>query len=132
MNIIKGKISHLEIDQQLTLVQVDAEHVSFTTVVIDTPETAHYLQIGHPVSVIFKETEVVLATARAPKISLQNQITGKVSSIQRGHLLSKVQIKTAVGPICSIITTKAVEQLGLQEHSEVVAMIKTNEVMLSA
>ncbi len=52
-------------------------------------------------------------------------------AIESGQLLSRLALKTAVGLIFSVITTKAVNQLQLQVGSEITAMVKTNEVMLT-
>jgi molybdate transport system regulatory protein len=45
--------------------------------------------------------------------------------------LSKIVVESSVGNITSIITSNAVEQLQIKVGSQVTAMIKTNEIMLS-
>ena len=131
MNIITGNIESVAVNQALSLVKVSAGGLHFTTIVIDTPETAPYLVPGNTVKVIFKETEVILSPNANCKISLRNQIPGKIIRIDSDKLLSKLVIDSVVGKITSIITTNAVNQLGLEEGKDVFAMIKTNELMLS-
>jgi len=131
MNILKGKIDSVNENGQLSLVKVSVGKLTFTAIVIDTPGSAPYLSSGNDVNVIFKETEVIISTGQRPQISLQNKIPGIVHSIESGELLSKLVLETEVGRIKSIITHRAVSQLELEVGSKVVAMIKTNEIMLS-
>lgn len=131
MNILKGKISGIKVNGDLSIVKVDLGHTIFSTVLIDTPDTADYLTLDNEVKVIFKETEVILGVGDMSGISLRNKLVGVVSSIESDQLLSKVTIKTDLGPITSIITSNAVTQLKIVEGLEVSAMIKTNELMLS-
>jgi len=131
MNILKGKIESVSEKGSLSLVKIKVGSSFLSAIVIDTHETAPYLLPGHSVKVVFKETEVIVGKGRQHEISLQNKLTGTIQSIETGELLSKLTIETKVGKVVSVITTNAVNQLGLTEGSEVTAMIKTNEMMLS-
>jgi len=131
MNILKGKISSIKVNGDLSIVKVNIGKTIFSTILIDTPDTASYLKLENEVSVIFKETEVILGVGDMSGISLRNKLVGKVISIESDMLLSKVTINTDLGPITSIITSNAVTQLKIVEGLEVSAMIKTNELMLS-
>ena len=131
MNIIPGTIERIQVDGTLSLVTIKSELEHLKAIIIDTPETCSYLQVGHPINAIFKETEVIVGQGHRHSLSLQNQLKGQVVSIERSQLLSKILIQTSVGLIRSIITTGAVDQLQLVQNSAVTAMIKTNEVMLS-
>jgi molybdopterin-binding protein len=103
---------------------------SFTTVVIETADTADYLRTGNEIKVLFKETEVLICLKPCPDISLQNRIDCEIVTIRKGKLLSQISMQSSIGNIKSIITTNAVEQLKLKENDQVIAMIKTNEIML--
>lgn len=130
MNILSGTIQDLQVHGNLTLVKVVVSDITFTSIVIETPETAPYLSIGTPIKVMFKETEVIIGKSGA-NISLQNQIPVKVVSIEQGQLLSQLNLQYQEYTLCSIITSNAVKQLQLQPGVEVIAMIKTSEIMLS-
>lgn len=132
MNILEGIIKAIKVDGHLSLVHVEVGTTMLTSIVIDTPATASYLTQEHAVKVIFKETEVMLGKGTSHAISLQNRLIGSVKSIVSSPLLTKLVLTTSAGSITSIITTNAVNQLQLTEGSEVTAMIKTNEMMLSA
>jgi molybdopterin-binding protein len=130
MNILHGKIESVSVQGYLSIVGIRVEHLSLSAIVIDTPETASYLKPGHAIRVVFKETEVIIGKGKRHDISLQNKLEGTVAALESGVLLSRVTVETAVGAIVSVITSRAVQQLGLEVGSGVTAMIKTNEVML--
>lgn len=131
MNRLAGKISHIESQEALSLVSVAIGDYTFKSIVIETPDTADYLVLDGNVWVYFKETEVIIAREITSPISLRNRIPSQIENIQKGKLLSKLTLDSAVGQIQAIITTSAVEQLDLSLKMPVVAMIKTNELMLS-
>ena len=131
MNVLKGNIAEIRVNGELSIIRVDVKGNLLSCIVIDTPETADYLVVGGEVRVIFKETEVIIATGETQGISLRNKFRGKVSRIDSDILLSKLTIGTPVGDITSIITSNAVKELEIKEGTEVTAMIKTNELILS-
>ena len=131
MNTLSGKVKDIQNHGNLSLVKVTVANVDLTSIVIETPESVDYLQTGTMVKVMFKETEVIMSKELGPGISLQNQIPVTVTAINQGALLSELSLDFAGMPLRSIITSRAVQQLDLKPGVEVVAMIKTNEVMLS-
>lgn len=131
MNILKGHIDSILVNGELSIVKVKVGNVLFSTILIDTPDTAPYLTLGNEVRVIFKETEVILGVGDMRGISLRNKIKGTVSHIESDMLLSKVTIDSEIGKITSLITSNAVKQLKIVLGLELTAMIKTNELMLS-
>lgn len=131
MNTLQGKIQDVTVNGSLSLIHVALEGALFSVIVIDTPKTASYLKPDKSVSVIFKETEVVIGTGVDPAVSLQNRLSGTITTIESGELLSKVVLETATGIIVSVITTQAVKKLGLKQGMEAMALIKTNEIMLT-
>lgn len=130
MNSYQGTIQTIDTAGSLSLVKVDVRGVVFSTVIIDTPESLPKLKVKNDVHVIFKESEVVLA--RPPlTISMQNRVSGIIKVLDQGKLLTKVTINSSIGPVVALVTTAAIDQLDLKVNSEIVALIKTNEVMLS-
>lgn len=131
MNQLKGKIKSIETSGSLSLVRVEVVDILLTAIIIDTPATVDYLNIGESIKVIFKETEVIIGKGINHQISLRNKLIGKIKKIELGDLLSKIIIETPAGDITSIITSNAVRNLEFNLGDEVTAMIKTNEMMLS-
>jgi len=130
MNVFQGKISELISDQNLTIVSVEVEDSVFKAIVVESENSAPYLKVGNEIKIAFKETEVILVAGKFEGISLRNRIFGEIKDIEKGKLLSRVQISSNLGEVASIITTNAVEDLKLEEGKKVTAMIKTNEMIL--
>lgn len=130
MNILKGTIQNLSVSGNLTLLRIGVNDSLITAIVIDTPETSSNLKVNNPITVIFKETEVIIGKGDTSQISMRNQFKGIIKSVESKELLSKLTIETSVGDITSIITSNAVNQLDLAYGVEVTAMVKTNEIML--
>lgn len=132
MNILNGTISQIQSHEGISLVKVQSNDVSFSTIVLDTPETSDYLKLQNPVKIIFKETEVVISKDLNPNISTQNKLLCRIESIHKGVILSQINLVHEQQIIKSIITRNACEELNLKENDTVLALIKTNEVSLSA
>lgn len=131
MNSISGKISSIKTSESLSLVHIQAGSNELTAIVIDTPETLPLLKVGNEVKAIFKETEVAIGLDQKHMVSMQNQLSGTIKRIDTSELLSKVVLQIETGEISSIITTKAIETLNLHVGNKAIALIKTNEIMLS-
>ena len=65
------------------------------------------------------------------KISARNQLAGKVVSINRGAAIANVQLDVAGQRLTASITIEAVDDLGLNPGSDVVAVIKASDVILA-
>jgi len=131
MNSLIGKIESLDVYQNLTLVSIRVGDVLMKSIVIETPDTCSYLVKEKEVKVLFKETEVIIGKGNNIEISLQNRFDCIINKIEQGVLLSKLTLATQGTELFSIITTNAVNQLNLEINQRVLAMIKTNEIMLS-
>ena len=132
MNILTGTISQIQSHEGISLIKVRSSNVIFSSIVLDTPETADYLQVEREVRIIFKETEVIISKDLNANISIQNQLSCCIESIKKGVILSQINLMHEDQIIKSIITSNACEQLDLKENDSVMALIKTNEVSLSA
>ena len=56
MNVLKGNIESIDVNGDLSIVRVNVAGSVFSTIVIDTPETASFLKVKNEVKIIFKET----------------------------------------------------------------------------
>lgn len=65
------------------------------------------------------------------RLSIRNQLPGKVASIQPGSVMTIVKVTLDGGQtITSSITKESAEELGLKVGSRVVVLVKSTEVML--
>ena len=132
MNRLPGTILSIESNEHLSLVDVVAGQVTYTAMLMETPENAPYLKVGHDVEILFKETEVSLAKNLSGVISLRNIVRGTVKTIRSGDILCEVVLNCDGQMLTSIITQRAVRRLELKVGDEVDAMVKANEVSLIA
>ncbi|WP_281227038.1 TOBE domain-containing protein [Flavobacterium aquiphilum] len=131
MNTLNGYITTIQSYQGISLVKVNSNNTLFTSIVLDTAETASYLKNGHFVKIIFKETEVIISKDLNPNLSIQNRMHCTIESIIKGVLLSQINLNFGETIVESIITTNACEELQLKKNDTVLALVKTNEVSLS-
>jgi len=66
------------------------------------------------------------------KISARNILKGRVTGIRRGAVAASVKVDIGGGNvITSTVTVEAVDDLGLEEGSDVSVVIKASEVLLA-
>jgi len=65
------------------------------------------------------------------KLSARNQLAGTVRSINRGEAIANVELDVAGQRLVASITVEAVDELGLEPGSEILAVIKASDVMLA-
>lgn len=65
------------------------------------------------------------------KLSARNQLTGTVVSIVRGPVTAFVKLEVGGGQhVSATLTAEALEDLGIEEGSEVTAIFKASAVLL--
>ncbi|HUX89683.1 MAG TPA: TOBE domain-containing protein [Gallionellaceae bacterium] len=130
MNKLRGRITRIESNDHVSLVDVDVNGDNFTATLLETPEDAPYLRVGNSVDVLFKETEVSLAKGLSGLISLRNRVLTTVKLVRSGVILSEVVLDYRGRNISSIITTGSIKRLDIKPGDEVEALVKANEVTL--
>jgi molybdopterin-binding protein len=132
MNRFEGHIVAVNTHDPLSRVITDlGGGLRLQATVIETPRTAAYLREGSRVAVHFKETEVILCLPGTPGVSEPNLIPGTLGSIEEGVLLTWVGLQTGIGTLGAVIPSESIRLLHLHPGQEVLACIKTTEVMLS-
>jgi molybdate transport system regulatory protein len=99
-----------------------------------TAEAARELGLAEGVSVLvlFKSTEVAVATGPVPHLSIRNQIPGTVAGVEHGAVMTTVKIAVAGGgTLTAAITRDAAEDLDLTEGTDVTALVKSTEVSIA-
>ncbi|MCI8469051.1 MAG: TOBE domain-containing protein [Eggerthellaceae bacterium] len=89
------------------------------------------LKEGMAAVAIVKASSVMFATDEIKNISARNQLRGTVVKVQEGAVNGHVTIELGNGDrVKGSITNEAIEQLGLKEGGQAVAIIKATEVMV--
>jgi len=130
MNRIRAVIESVESCDSISIVELKAGIGTVSAVVVETPNTANYLNTGREVYILFKETEVSIGKNFSGEISLRNRFDCTILAVERGRILSRVIMECMGEKIVSIITTRSVDSLDLKKGDNVVAFVKTNEVSL--
>lgn len=65
------------------------------------------------------------------KLSARNKLSGIVVAINRGEAIANVELEVAGQRLVASVTVEAVEELGLEPGSEVIAVIKASDVILA-
>lgn len=65
------------------------------------------------------------------KLSARNTLSGTVTSINKGAAIANVVLDVAGQRLVASITVEAVTELGLQEGTEVTAIIKASDVIIA-
>jgi molybdopterin-binding protein len=65
------------------------------------------------------------------KLSARNQLSGTVTSINKGEAIANVVIDVSGQRLVASITVEAVDDLGLREGSRVTAVIKASDVLIA-
>ena len=130
MNRIEAVITNVESSGNVSLIHLRAGDIKLTSVILDASESSPFVQAGHTVNAIFKETEATIALS-AEGISLRNRIPGKIKEVESGKLLCRVTVKSSAGLLHALITSASATELDLKPGDPIFVLVKTNELMLS-
>lgn len=127
MNILQGKISDIKTCDEIAQVSVDVGGIVFSSILIDVDSMN--LKIHDNVDILFKETEVLVAT-KLSCVSARNAFFGDVVEIKQGAILSEISFSFKKNIVKSIITTGSLQALDIKEGDEFLWFVKANEVTL--
>lgn len=65
------------------------------------------------------------------KLSARNRVPAKVVAITKGEAIANVELEAGGQRIVSSITVEAVNDLGLSEGTDVIAVVKASDVMIA-
>ncbi|MEA3314747.1 MAG: TOBE domain-containing protein [Campylobacterota bacterium] len=88
------------------------------------------VKIGSKVILTTKSTSIAIGKELNPNISYSNQIKTKIVSINKGKLLSSVELSIANCIFEAIITLESSNRLDLKIEDEVVAFIKASDLLI--
>ena len=130
MNRLSGIIAKIQQSGAILLVDVDVDGHDFSAMLIESATQPEWIQKGNSIKLVFKETEMSLEKNLTGMISMRNRIKCMVQHIERGELLSKVEVKFKGYAIISTIATRSFDSLNIKVGDELEALVKANEVSL--
>jgi molybdopterin-binding protein len=130
MNRFDGIISNVNSSGSISIVDVECNGITFSSVVMETPSDAPYLKAENPIAILFKESEVTLAKNMSGEISVRNIVPSRVINLEKGEILSRVFLEASCGPFTAVITTRSIQRIQINPNDSVEALIKATEIIL--
>ena len=130
MNRLFGKIIGIETAGGIALVDVAVCSRRYTAMLVCTEQQSSNWQVDAPVTLLFQETEVSLAKELSGRISMRNRMPGTITAIERGRLLTKIELNVDGQTVGAVITTRSCDSLELNVGDTVEGLVKANEMSL--
>lgn len=131
MNKLNGTINKITKIDSLVLLDVivkgEDKH-TFTSLLLDNNDIGSY-KIDENVNIIFKETEVMIATPES-KVSARNSFLSSIFDIEIGELLCNITFNFDNYKVNSIITKSAYLELKCEKDTLFRWFVKANEVII--
>lgn len=128
MNILKGNIVSIKQSDSLMLVFMDVEGQLFNSLLLENGDE-NRLEVGMDVHLIFKETEVTLATTDSI-VSEKNSFISKITQIENGKLLANITVDFLGNDVNAVITKGALHGLKCKVGDEFRWIVKASEITL--
>jgi len=128
VNRLKGSIKTILKVDSLILLEIMCQNTMFTSLVLESNDSDEY-KIDENIHIIFKETEVMIATSNS-KVSARNSFISPILEVETGVLLCNVTFGFGDNAINAIITKKAFVELGCKIGKNFKWFVKSNEVTI--
>jgi len=126
MNRVSGIIKEIKKSGEIELIIVDTQNELFSALILSSMDN---YKIGHKVSLLFKENEVMIATIES-RVSARNSFISKIIEIEEGEILANVTFDFYGSKISSIITKDALKELTCRVGDESRWFVKSNEISI--
>ena len=130
MNKLKGKIIAIESSDQLSLVDIQVGKDLFCAIVIDTKQSAEYLQIGNTINLLFKETEIFLKSNHHKKVKGCNKFVASIKSLRTAPILTEIKLDYNNQEITAVILSRSINKHNYTKGEQVVILLRAHEIML--
>ena len=113
-------------------IMLEGSGARITSVITSTSTKNLGLEAGKKVIALIKASWVILLTdTEGVRFSARNQLTGTVTSVEKGAVNSEIRVRLEGGEaLTAIITEESTKNLGLEAGSKVTALIKASHVIL--
>lgn len=125
MNTLSACVTTIENSSHLCALNVSYGNDLFELILVESLA----LSDGDAVTLVFKETEVILQKT-STQVSSANTQKGTIASIESGIVLTSITLAYRDTTITSLITTNAYKRLELSIGDEVVWMVQPSEISL--
>ena len=127
MNKLSVKIEKIDKTDKLHVITCKLGCQRIKVVSLELRDT---IKIGSSVELSVKSTNISLAKNFTGELSIANQLTAKVTAIDKGDLLSAVQVDLEGFSLECLLTLEATLSMGLSVGDDVMVLIKGSEVFV--
>jgi len=128
MNYIKASVTSIDMFENITVVGFEAGHEALIMMSLELDSS---LQVGSVVTLALKATTVSLSKGKNAMMSISNQLSMRIQSIDMGKLLCSVKLSFEGTLLESIITKNSALRMGLNPGDEIVALIKASDLAIA-
>ena len=127
MNKLSVKIEKIDKNDKLHVITCKLGCQRIKVVSLELRDT---IKIGSTVELSVKSTNISLAKNFTGELSIANQLTAKVTAVDKGALLSAVQVNLEGFSLECLLTEEATLSMGLSVGDDVTVLIKGSEVFV--
>lgn len=131
MNKLPGKITSIETEGSIALIEVAVGELRLSASLLGAAEELLAWELDQEVDLIFNEMEVAIAKNLSGQISLRNRLQGKIVGLEIGKVLARVVfLVDHIHLISAVITSRSALKLELRLGDEIEGLVKSNEMNL--
>lgn len=131
MNKLSGKITSIETEGSIALIEVAVGELRLSASLLGAAEEFVSWELHQEVDLIFNEMEVAIAKNLSGQISLRNRLRGKIVGLEFGKVLTRVVFIVAhTYLINAVITSRSAHKLELRLGDDIEGLVKSNEMNL--
>lgn len=127
MNRIRAVVTGIERAENVTVIVFDAEGTTMRMMGLGLNVD---VQLGDPVMLGVKATNIALARAFMGEVSISNRLESIVESVEDGTLLCSIMLRAGDTRLECITTLDAVREMAIEEGDEVTVLIKASELSI--
>ncbi|MEP9412473.1 MAG: TOBE domain-containing protein [Candidatus Brocadia sp.] len=130
-NRLCGTIVNITQGQIHAHVQILWKDIPLSVIITRASCDDMHLLAGDPISVLIKGTDIMLAKSYSGMLSARNMARGVVRQIIQGDVLSKIFVESQGDMLHAIITNTSLKEMNIKEGDDVMAIVKSTELILS-
>ncbi|RAX55774.1 hypothetical protein [Helicobacter sp. 10-6591] len=128
MNTLKARITNIEHDENLALIELDSCFGMFLVLLIFTQSKQQW-QRGQEVRLVFKQTDLLLSLSDS-LLGIHNCFIHEISSIKQDCILSLVEFQSGVSALLSTRDCKRLQSMGLKVGATCSWTINPTQILL--
>lgn len=129
MNTVSGVITRMHTHDSFTVTTVRVRGKGDVAVI--TLELKDAFRPKATVSLLFKESDVIIATGRCSRLSVENRFACTVAWITAGDVFVEMELTASFGAFRAVIGRAVWADLAVKPGDDVYAFVKANEISLA-